>query len=78
MAKKEILNHCLIPKHKKLSDKEKQALLEKHRITEKELPSIRKKDPALRGVDADVGDIIKIERDSLTAGTTVYYRCIIN
>ena len=77
MAKKDPITHTLIPKHKKLSEKDKKALLEKYKITEKELPSIHKSDPALRGTDMEVGTVIKIERDSLTAGNTVYYRCVL-
>ncbi|MBW2997252.1 DNA-directed RNA polymerase subunit H [Candidatus Woesearchaeota archaeon] len=74
MAKKEARQHVLIPKHKKLSEKEKKDLLETYHITINELPAILKSDPALAGTDVDVGDIVKIERDSPTAGKTVFYR----
>jgi DNA-directed RNA polymerase subunit H len=77
MAKQEVKQHILIPKHKKLSEKEKTDLLEKYHITSNELPAILKSDPALSGMDVEVGDVIKIERESPTAGRTVFYRGVI-
>ena len=74
MVKKEIRKHILIPKHKKLSDKEKKALLDAYNITVNELPVISKSDPALVDMDLEMGDVLKIERDSPTAGKTVFYR----
>ncbi len=74
MPKREAIQHALIPKHKKLSEKDKKELLDKYKITVNELPSIKKSDPALTGMDAEPGDVIKIERESPTAGSTVFYR----
>ena len=74
MAKKEARQHVLIPKHKKLSEKEKKELLERYHITLNELPAISKSDPALADMDLDIGDVIRIERDSPTAGRTIFYR----
>ncbi|NQU78578.1 DNA-directed RNA polymerase subunit H [Candidatus Woesearchaeota archaeon] len=74
MAKTEARKHKLIPKHKKASEKEKTAVLEQFKITVNELPSINKSDTALVGMDVEVGDMIKIERVSPTAGSTVFYR----
>ncbi len=79
MAKKlDIKNHILVPKHSKISEKEKKALLEKYDITIRELPKISYKDPALKGLDAKPGDVIKITRSSPTAGEAIYYRVVIN
>ena len=77
MAKQEGRQHILVPKHKKLSEKEKKDILEKYHITENELPTIMKSDPALAGMDVEVGDVIMIERSSPTAGRTVFYRGVI-
>lgn len=77
MAKKEIRVHSLIPKHKKLSDKDAKKVLEKYNITVKELPSILKTDNVLKNMDVDEGDVIMIERDSPTVGKTVFYRGVI-
>ncbi|MBN1544162.1 DNA-directed RNA polymerase subunit H [Candidatus Woesearchaeota archaeon] len=75
---KQSIQHVLIPKHKKLSEKEKKDLLEEYKITINELPSILKSDPALAGMDLEAGDIVKIERNSPTAGKTIFYRGVAN
>lgn len=66
--------HELVPKHSKLSEKDKEALLEKYNITSKELPVIFIDDPGLEGLKIEVGDVVKIERPSYTAKSTVFYR----
>ena len=71
---KPTMQHVLIPKHKKVSEKEKKAVLDQYKVTVNELPSIKKSDAALAGLDAEVGDVIRIDRSSPTAGQTVFYR----
>jgi DNA-directed RNA polymerase subunit H len=73
-----LVEHELIPKHEKITDKEAQALFEFHNITIKELPKIIKNDPAIRHLNAKENDIIKITRASPTAGISVFYRGVIN
>jgi DNA-directed RNA polymerase subunit H len=75
---KEARQHILIPKHKKLSEKEANEVLERYHITVNELPAIHKNDPALAGIDVEIGDVIMIERKSPTAGTTVFYRGVVS
>jgi DNA-directed RNA polymerase subunit H len=79
-AKKEydIKKHVLVPKHVKISEKDKKALLEKYKISSFDLPLIKKNDPAIEDLDAQPGDIIKIVRKSATAGEAVFYRCVVN
>lgn len=80
MAKKDfdIKKHILVPKHAKISEKEKKMILEKYKITEYDLPLIKKSDPAIADLSAEVGDVIKITRKSPTAGEAVFYRCVVN
>jgi len=79
MVKKIIIGkHDLIPKHVKLSDKEKKELLERYNISMKELPKIYKNDPALQSLNIKVGDVVKIVRKSATCGESVYYRGVVN
>lgn len=78
MAKFKIEEYILVPKHSKISEKEKKEVLEKYNISLKELPKIMKKDPAIKELDAKAGDIIKITRKSPTAGESVFYRCVVN
>lgn len=66
-----------MPKHKKLNEKEKNELLEKYKITLKDLPRISIKDPALKELDVAIEDIIKIERPSATSKTTIFYRRVV-
>ncbi len=72
----DINKHYLVPKHTKITDSEKKELLEKYKINSSSLPKIQNKDPALIKMHPKVGDIVKIERKSQTAGTTVYYRIV--
>lgn len=76
MEKASITGHMLMPKHSKLSESDKKQLLEKYGVTTKELPSIFLTDAGLEGMQVKVGDVIKIERNSRTAGKTVFYRNI--
>ncbi len=70
--------HYLVPKHTKLSDAEKGKLLEGLSISTKELPKILKSDAAIVKLNAKESDIIKIERESKTAGKAVYYRVVVD
>ena len=70
----DVKKHVLVPKHSKASQKEKEDLLKKFNITFKELPKISKKDAALRELEVKQGDIVKITRQSPTAGTSIFYR----
>lgn len=70
--------HILIPKHSKLSDAQKEKLLEKYNISINDLPKILKTDPAIISLDAKPGEIIKITRNSQTAGEAVFYRVIVD
>ena len=79
MKKKLIVSkHVLVPKHIKLTEKEKKELLEKYNITLRELPKILKKDPAIRHLNLKQGDIIKIIRKSQTAGEAIFYRGVVS
>ena len=80
MAKKshDVSKHILVPVHTKLNDKEKKELLEKYHVSLKELPKIRKKDPAIAHLNAKEGDIIKVIRNSPTAEEAVFYRGVVN
>lgn len=74
----EIKDHTLVPKHEKLSEGETTELLNKYNIIKLQLPKISRKDPAIKNLEINPGNIIKITRDSLTAGKTVFYRLVVN
>jgi DNA-directed RNA polymerase subunit H (RpoH/RPB5) len=68
------IKHDLVPKHTKLSEKEKEVLLKNYGIQVKDLPKIMKEDSAVASLNLKGGDVVKIERASRTSGHTVYYR----
>ena len=69
--------HTLVPKHSKVSDSDKKKLFEKYRVEGKELPRIFLSDPSIQKLTPKVGDVIKIERQSETAGIAFYYRTVV-
>lgn len=69
--------HELVPKHEILTPDEIRALLEKYKITTKQLPRIIDTDPVIESIGAQVGDVLKITRKSKTAGEAVYYRNVV-
>jgi len=72
-----IQTHNLVPKHFKLSDSEKYKLFEKYKVNAKEFPKILKDDPAIVNLKVNIGDVIKIERESKIAGIAYYYRVVV-
>ena len=73
----EVQNHILVPKHIKLDKEKAEELLRKYNITKSQLPRISRKDPAIKSIEVKAGDIIKIERNSETAGKTLFFRVVI-
>lgn len=75
---KKVINcqmHILQPKHKKISEKEVQEILDKLNISRSQLPKIFSNDPALPE-GCEKGDIIKIERKE-EGKINTYYRVVI-
>ncbi|PIN76825.1 DNA-directed RNA polymerase subunit H [Candidatus Woesearchaeota archaeon CG10_big_fil_rev_8_21_14_0_10_36_11] len=74
----DISKHILVPKHTKVSDSEKEKICGTYNIVPTQLPKIFKEDPAISKLSAKAGDIIKIERQSKTAGIVPFYRVVID
>ncbi len=77
MNKVSITEHELVPVHEVLSSKDKKTLLEKYSITKEQLPKIKVSDPVIKHIKAKAGDIVKIVRNSPTAGKSEYYRIVV-
>ena len=77
MKDNDIRKHELVPKHTILNEKEKEELLRRFNITLKQLPRIPVPDPVIKILNGQPGDVVKIERKSLTAGQTDYFRVVI-
>ncbi len=78
MKKSNAIKHVLVPAHIKLTQKEKQELLERYNISLKELPKISKRDVAISHLNVSEGDVVKIIRKSPTAGESIFYRGVID
>jgi len=72
-----VTTHQLVCKHSKVSEAEKETLLKRYDITVQDLPKIMIQDSAIKHLGSKAGDVIKIERESKTAGTSAYYREVI-
>ncbi len=70
-------DHVYVPKHEIISKEEAQEVLRKYNCTPTELPLIFVTDPAIAGLGVRPGDMIKIYRDSPTAGQSIYYRYVV-
>ncbi len=68
--------HVLQPKHTKLKEEDKKKLLEELNVSLNQLPKIKKEDPAIAGLNAEIGDVIKIERKEENSVFT-YYRVVV-
>jgi DNA-directed RNA polymerase subunit H len=72
----DVSQHELVPDHSVLEEDVLEGVLEEYNIKRTDLPKIKKRDPALPD-DADVGDVVKIVRDSRTTDQAVVYRLVV-
>lgn len=74
----DLTKHQLVPKHLKISDAEKAALRKEYKVQLIDLPKILRKDPGIATLHVKAGDVIRMVRESKTAGTTNYYRVVVD
>ena len=72
----DVPKHSLVPKHTKLTEEEAVEVLKRLNILAKQLPRISSKDPAIRELAINKGEIIKITRESLTNKEALFYRIV--
>ena len=72
----DVSQHELVPDHVLLDDPEEvEAVLTEYNVKRTDLPKIKRTDPALPD-EADVGDVVKIVRNSRTTEQAVVYRLV--
>ncbi|MCL5731219.1 MAG: DNA-directed RNA polymerase subunit H [Candidatus Thermoplasmatota archaeon] len=81
MAKINVLKHEMVPEHQVVKKDEEERILKDLNIGKDLLPRISKSDPAIKALEEingplEDGTIIKIIRNSPTAGISVYYRVV--
>ena len=74
----DLFEHELVPTHIIASEEEIQLVLDHYGIEKNQLPRIFRDDPAVRVLGARPGQVIRIERDSPTAGKSFYYRLVVD
>ncbi|MCW3133125.1 MAG: DNA-directed RNA polymerase subunit H [Methanophagales archaeon] len=77
MKKGKILEHKLVPKHEVMEESEVKELLDTYKIKKEQIPKIKLSDAVIKEIKAEVGDVVKITRESRTAGKFLAYRLVI-
>jgi len=72
-----IFESSIVPKHVILTADEKSELMKKLNITSKQLPRIKEDDAVVEEIGAKKGDVVKIIRNSQSAGEYIYYRVVV-
>ena len=73
----DVSQHELVPDHVLLDDDEVDEVLAEYDVKRTNLPKIKRTDPALPD-EAEVGDVVKIVRDSRTTDEAVVYRLVVS
>lgn len=71
-----MIQHILVPEHRKLSEEEAGNILVKFNISRRQLPRIKINDPAILELEPKKGDIIEIKRNSIISGKSLFYRVV--
>ncbi len=73
----DLFMHIIVPEHDVIPEDEVEEVEAKYGINRSQLPKIKAGDPAAKAIGARPGDVIRIIRESPTAGRHVIYRyCI--
>ncbi|SFR32684.1 MULTISPECIES: DNA-directed RNA polymerase subunit H [Halorubrum] len=73
----DVSQHELVPDHVLLDADEIEEVLAEYDVKKTNLPKIKRTDPALSD-EAEVGDVVKIVRNSRTTDEAVVYRLVVS
>jgi len=71
------MNHFLVPIHEIVSEENSLEVIKKFGGKKEKFPSILLSDPVIEELGAKKGDLIRITRETPTAGKAVYYRLVV-
>ncbi|MBW6517676.1 MAG: DNA-directed RNA polymerase subunit H [ANME-2 cluster archaeon] len=72
-----LIGHNMVPQHILIPDNEVNKVLKEYDVDKEQLPKIKISDPVIVEIGAEIGDVIKVIRNSPTAGEAVVYRLVI-
>ncbi|MDG6901964.1 MAG: DNA-directed RNA polymerase subunit H [Nitrososphaerota archaeon] len=72
-----VSTHFLIPKHELLTKEEAAQVVARFNSSPSQFPYIQSTDSIAKEVGAKPGDFVRITRTSETAGSSVYYRYVV-
>lgn len=72
-----VIEHMMVPDHQIMSVEEVDTLLDSYKITRDQLPKIYHDDPSVKEIGAKINDVIRIVRNSQTAGRAEAYRQVV-
>lgn len=78
MSKFDVTEHEMVPDHIVLDEEEVEELTERYGIRKTDLPKIERLDEAVKQIDAEPGDVVKVVRESWTTDEAVAYRLVVD
>jgi len=72
----DIQDHMLVPKHEIMTEEEISNEFSEVDYDFKDLPKIKSTDPVVKTIGAEPGNVLRITRESQTAGVFVTYRIV--
>lgn len=72
----DIQDHMLVPKHEIMTEEEISEEFSDVDYDFKDLPKIKANDPVVEAIGAEPGNVLRITRESQTAGVFITYRIV--
>ena len=72
----DIQDHMLVPKHEIMTEDEISEEFSDVDYDFKDLPKIKSDDPVVKAIGAEPGNVLRITRESQTAGVFITYRIV--